>query len=147
MRQRSRMWVGVLCAGVSMVLLSPLLHSQAARTVRDGVYTDVQAGRGQALYGKQCASCHGGTLQGAQAPPLAGDGFLRVWQSQPLSDLASKIRNTMPAGAPGLLTPQQTNDLVAHMLKVGGFPAGSTELPVAEAALRGIGWPRTAAAT
>ena len=146
MRQRSRGWAGIVCTGAVVVLVSPLLHSQAARTVRDGVYTDAQAGRGQALYDKQCASCHGDKLQGAQAPPLAGAGFLRTWQSQPLSELAVKIRNTMPADAPGQLTPQQTSEIVAHMLKVGGFPTGGAELPIAEAALRDISLPRVATA-
>jgi mono/diheme cytochrome c family protein len=145
MTQRSRVRAGIVCAGALMVVVSPLLYSQAPRTVRDGVYTDAQARRGQALYGKQCASCHGDTLQGAQAPPLVGDGFLRTWQPQPLSDLASKIRNTMPAGAPGQLTPQQTSDIVAHLLKAGGFPAGATELAVTDETLRGIGWPQRAA--
>ena len=144
MRLHSRTLFGIVCAGSLIGFISPLLHSQAARTVRDGVYTDGQAARGQALYGKQCASCHGDTLQGAQAPPLAGDGFLRVWQSQSLADLASKIRNTMPADAPGQLTPQQTSDIVAHLLKVGGLPAGKADLPAVEATLSGIRWPQRA---
>jgi len=144
MRQASRRWAGVVCAGAVVVLVSPLLHSQAARTVQDGVFTDGQAGRGQALYGKQCASCHGDKLQGAQAPPLAGDVFLRAWQSRPLSELAGKIRNTMPADAPGQLTPAQASDIVAHMLKAGGFPAGAAELASAETALSVIRLPQRA---
>jgi hypothetical protein len=48
----------------------------------------------------------------------------------------------MPAGAAaGTLTPQQSADLVAHMLKVGGFPASKTDLPSAEEALSKIAWP------
>ena len=71
----------------------------------------------QALYRQQCASCHGDKLEGVQGPPLTADVFLSRWQAQPLSDLANKIRNTMPAGSPGSLTPQQSADLVAHILK------------------------------
>src|ERR1700721_1956122 len=42
-----------------------------AASVWDGVYTAGQADRGKALYGKQCASCHGAGLDGSgQAPPL-----------------------------------------------------------------------------
>jgi len=33
--------------------------AQQARSARDGVYTDAQAMRGQALYGMECALCHG----------------------------------------------------------------------------------------
>ena len=67
--------------------------------MQDGVFTDAQAARGQALYGKRCASCHGDALKGAQAPPLVGDVFVSHWQTQPLSELVNKIRNTMPADA------------------------------------------------
>src|SRR5690606_36621646 len=101
---------------VCVVSISILAHAQAPRTVRDGVYTDAQAARGQAIYAAQCASCHGEDLTGAQAPPLVGDPFVANWNDQPLSALAGKIRNTMPLDAPGDLTPQQSADLVAHIL-------------------------------
>jgi mono/diheme cytochrome c family protein len=124
-----------------IVLMTALTHAQAARTVRDGVFTDAQAARGQATYQKQCASCHGDKLQGSQGPPLVADAFLSHWHTQPLSDLASKIRNTMPADASGTLTPQQSVDLVAFLLKSGGFPAGKTDLSVDEGVLSKISWP------
>ena len=103
-------------------MVSTLVHAQATRTVRDGVYSDAQAARGATLYGQQCASCHGDKLEGVQGPPLTTDVFLGRWQAQPLSDLANKIRNTMPAGNPGTLTPQQSTDLVAHILKDRQLP-------------------------
>jgi mono/diheme cytochrome c family protein len=130
-------------AGV-VVFVSALVHSQAARTVQEGVFSDTQAARGQGLYAAQCASCHGGKLEGAQGPPLVGDGFVANWQSQSLSELAGKIRNTMPADAPGGLTQPQTTDILAHILKAGGFPAGQAEL--ADAALARITWPQRRAA-
>src|SRR5688572_32353225 len=98
---------GVIAAALIM-WVTALMHAQGPRTVRDGVYTDAQAARGQAIYQKQCASCHGDRLQGLQGPPLVADAFLSHWHTQPLSDLAGKIRNTMPAGATGTLTPQQS---------------------------------------
>lgn len=118
-----------------------LVQAQAARTVRDGVFSDAQAARGQALYQKQCASCHGDKLEGSQGPPLTGEVFLGHWYKQPLSDLVGKIRNTMPADGPGVLTPQQSSDLMAHILKNGGFPAGRGELAADETALARITWP------
>ena len=121
-------------------------HAQAPRTVQDGVYTDAQAARGQGMYAKQCAACHGDKLQGAQAPPLTGDGFLLIRQGESLADLASKIRNTMPAGAQGTLTPPQTVDLIAHLLKTGGFKPGAAELASADEALGRISWPQRAVA-
>jgi hypothetical protein len=68
------------------------------------------------------------------------------WQSQPLAELAAKIRNTMPLDAPGDLTAPQTADLVAHLLKVGGFPAGAADLASTDAALGQVRWPAAAAA-
>lgn len=130
-----------LLTAALVVFVAVLVEAQGARTVRDGVFTDAQAARGQAIYQKQCASCHGDALQGAQGPPLVAEGFLSHWHTQPLSDLAGKIRHTMPAGAAGTLTPQQSADLVAHILKVGKFPASKIELPSDEEALSRIGWP------
>jgi hypothetical protein len=60
---------------------------------------------------------------------------------EPLSELAGKIRNTMPADATGTLTPQQSADLVAFILKTGGFPAGKTELSADEGVQAKISWP------
>jgi S-disulfanyl-L-cysteine oxidoreductase SoxD len=131
---------GVITAAL-IVWVTALTHAQGARTVRDGVYSDAQATRGQAIYQKQCASCHGAKLEGLQGPPLIADAFLSRWHTQPLSDLAGKIRNTMPVGAPGSLTPQQSTDLVAFILKSGSFPAGKTDLAADEATLGKITWP------
>jgi mono/diheme cytochrome c family protein len=130
----------VLTAAI-VVWITALAHAQGARTVRDGVFTDAQAARGQATYQKQCASCHGDKLEGSQGPPLVADVFLSRWHTQPLSELTSKIRNTMPADATGTLTPQQSVDLVSFILKTGGFPAGKTELAADEAVLGRIVWP------
>ncbi len=131
----------VVIAAALIVWVTSLTHAQGARTVRDGVYTDAQAARGQAIYQKQCVSCHGAKLEGLQGPPLIADVFVSHWHTQPLSDLAGKIRNTMPAGATGTLTPQQSVDLVAFILKSGGFPAGKTDLAADEATLAKITWP------
>src|SRR4051812_45318400 len=86
-------------------------RAQGGRTVRDSVFSDAQAVRGQAVYDKQCASCHGDKLEGSQGPPLTGAEFLSHWYKAPLSELASKIHNTMPADSPGVLTAQQSADL------------------------------------
>lgn len=120
--------------------------AQAPRTVQDGVYTDAQAARGQALFAKECVSCHGADLQGAQAPPLTGEGFLLVRQPETLWDLASKIRNTMPPGVPGAVNAAQAADLVAYILKTGGFTPGMAELAAAEEPLSRIRWPQRPAA-
>jgi hypothetical protein len=70
---------------------------------------------------------------------------MAAWGARPLSDLVSKIRNTMPSNDPGKLTPAQSADLVAHLLQVGKFPSGRTELGADEAALKSIVLPGPAA--
>ena len=95
-----------------------LLRAQApaaeSRTSWDGVYTEDQAKRGELIYGRECAACHGDMLAGREsAPPLTGSAFLA---------------KTMPQGAPGRLTRQQDADILAFMLSVNKFPAGKTEL-------------------
>jgi mono/diheme cytochrome c family protein len=109
-------------AAFVFVWFAVLVHGQ--RTPADGVYTNEQATGGQALYKEKCASCHGPALDGGAAPPLRGDGFLRIWSAQPLSDLVSKIQKTMPASEPGTLTRPQSLALVAYLLQAGKFPAG-----------------------
>jgi mono/diheme cytochrome c family protein len=135
--------LGAALLGASVVAwLSVVASAQASRTVRDGVFSDAQAARGQAVYRQQCATCHGNALEGAQAPPLVADGFISRWQNQPLLNLVNKIQNTMPADRQGSLTRSQSADLVAHILKTGGFPVSATELAADDAALSQIGWPK-----
>src|SRR5689334_22269956 len=100
------------------------IAAQAAKTARDRVYSEAQAGRGRAIFSAQCASCHGQSLQGDASPPLVGDDFLADWGSQPLSELVNKIQRTMPADKPGKLTREQATDLVALILQTGKFPSG-----------------------
>ena len=132
----------------ALVLVPSLsLDAQQARTVRDGVYTDAQAARGAAIYKEKCASCHGPTLGGSLAPPIAGDAFAAQWGG-PLSAIVDKIQLTMPANAMGTLTRAQAADVLAFMLQTSKFPAGRTELSSEDAALKTIVLPgaQTAAA-
>ncbi len=140
----ARVHTALLAAALALATM--IVHAQAPRTVQDGVYTSAQAARGQTLYAQQCAACHGPTLQGASGPPLAGSQFVGHWQAEPLSALVSKIRNTMPADAPGGLSPQQSADIVAHLLNGGGFPAGAAELVATDAVVSRITWPARPAA-
>ena len=103
--------------------------AQAGRTVLDGVYSDEQAARGKKLYVESCSSCHQEGLQGADlAPALKGDDFVLKWAGYSMQDLFDKIATTMPADAPGTLTPQVNADIVAFILQVNKFPAGHDAL-------------------
>jgi cytochrome c len=105
------------------------ITAQASRSVWDGVYTSEQAQRGEALYTRQCARCHGAQLTGGEAaPPLAGGDFLSNWNGLTVGDLFERIRISMPADRPGQLARQQNADILAHILLANQFPAGKSEL-------------------
>ena len=110
-----------------------------AKTVNDGIYTEAQAKRGDVLYKEQCATCHGDNLEGSgPMPALAGKDFLASWQGKSVGDLFEKTHTTMPATAPGSLTPAQTADIVAYMLAASRYKVGSSELESKSEALNQI---------
>src|SRR5262245_36205616 len=102
--------------------------SRAPRSVWDGVYTEEQARRGETLYAKQCASCHRNDTGGEEATALAGPAFLANWDGLTVGDLRERIRVSMPPSNPRSLSRQKLSDILGHMLKTNGFPAGKTEL-------------------
>ena len=98
--------------------------------LRDGAYSSEQAARGDKLYAAECASCHGSVGEGGdQSPPLNGTTFIANWSGLTLGDLMERIRTTMPQENPGKLTRQEDADVIAFLLKLNGFPAGTAELP------------------
>ena len=116
---------------------SPRIDS--TRTTWDSVYSDSQAKRGESRYGVLCARCHQAELGGAdESPALTGGAFLGNWNGHPLSELQERIRTGMPPSSPGSFGLQDITDVVAYLLAYNGFPAGTTDLPVEEMALKGI---------
>lgn len=124
--------VGVLTVLSAAVVLGALLPSsgQAQEVIqaRDGVYTDLQARRGEVIYTAACADCHG-------ARDFSGTSFMRRWGNVPIEALFQHVKTTMPDMAPGILTERQTADIMAYVLSLNGFPAGDEELPSASDAL------------
>jgi S-disulfanyl-L-cysteine oxidoreductase SoxD len=117
-------------ASACMVISAALLvAAQGQKTTWDKVYTAEQAVRGEKLYADNCASCHGESLGGVEmAPPLAGDTFNSNWEGVSLNDLFERMRTSMPQNKPGSLSRAQNADILAHILKVGGFPSGDAPL-------------------
>src|SRR4030095_13334523 len=66
-----------LLSGSARTLSSNQKQSQPAQ--QGAIYTDAQAGRGQAVYDKKCASCHGLRLEGGSASALSGGKFADRW--------------------------------------------------------------------
>jgi len=127
--------------GIASLLLvqALILVSAQGKTTLDGVYTAAQSARGQKIYADSCASCHGDDLSGGgQAPALAGKEFNGDWVDLSMNDLFDRTRLSMPADKPGSLTPAQTVDVIAFLLKKGNFPPGAADLPSDAAALKAI---------
>lgn len=109
-----------------------------AASVRDGVYTKQQADRGKALYGEQCAKCHGETLGGGDAPELVGADFISRWKGNNVGAIFGLISKTMPTDDPGSLNTRQAADLTAFILSSNGYPAGTKDLANNPDALKDI---------
>jgi len=123
--------------GFMMSGLYASVGAQAAKSVKEGVFTAEQAKRGEALYKENCAACHGEDLAGSgPMPALAGNDFVANWKT--VGDLFEKTHTSMPASAPGSLSEQQTSDILAFMLSKSNFPAGQTELAAKQDALMQI---------
>lgn len=131
---------GLFLAGFSY----HLLRGQAAPAA-DGIYSADQAHRGEALYQKQCVSCHGSALDGAGPyPPLSGDDFLTKYEGQPALNLYDMIQKLMPATSPGTLSRPEAADLFAYILSFNKFPAGKADLPSDEDSLKKLVFPKPA---
>ena len=103
--------------------------AQPSHSVWDGVYTSEQSQRGEAVYGRECAKCHGSDLAGAdEVPALSGGAFLSNWDGLTVGDLSERVRISMPPNKQGRLTRQQIVDILSYVLSVNSFPAGKTEL-------------------
>jgi hypothetical protein len=115
---------------------------QPSRSIRDGVFSSDQAGRGEQQYQLHCSDgCHMKELTGSGlAPPLAGDTFIQHWRGMSLNDLFTKVRTTMPLTSPHSLGDGVYIDIVAFLLDANGFPSGSTDLAADETALASIGF-------
>jgi hypothetical protein len=113
----------------------------AKRSIRDGVYTEIQANRGEREYGRTCEHCHGASLEGdggREIPPLVSDPFMRNWNGKNLKELFDLLSRSMPADDRGSLSARTYTDLIAYLLRANGVPAGASALPDAPAGLEAI---------
>lgn len=126
-----RKWqAGVALAVATAAFAGGAIRAQTAgRTVWDGVFSEAQDTRGEAAYQANCSTCHGATMTGTgEAPGLTGGEWLANWNGLSVSELFERVRTTMPFNAPGSLSRETYADIVAHILKANGFPAGSKDL-------------------
>jgi S-disulfanyl-L-cysteine oxidoreductase SoxD len=99
----------------------------AGKTVRDGVYTEAQALRGEEAFVAECMECHDGQADG---PLLNSDDFTNRWREDSLSHVFSYMRTKMPESDPGSLSESTYLDLLSYVLWLNKFPAGAADLKV-----------------
>jgi mono/diheme cytochrome c family protein len=122
----------LVLVALMVVVAGSLLGAQqtTAPSVWTGVYTLAQAKRG-ALKSGLCVECHGDGFVGGPAPELATDDFRVRWEGRSVGDLFELIRKTMPDNDPGALAREECADLVAYILALNKFPAGTVEITTA----------------
>ncbi len=91
-------------------------------------YSNQQASRGEGLFRDNCVSCH-------SSSEFSGSSFERRWRNRAVGDIYEFILYSMPDDNPGGLPEQTYADIVAYMLQMNDFPAGSSELPTSLDAL------------
>ena len=131
---RAKLSVLLLGLAGSAAVTAALPDASAAqaptRTTWDGVFTAEQADRGAQIYQGMCASCHGPQLGGIDAAPaLNGGSFYANWNGVTLGEMADRVKVSMPANMPGVMTRQQVADVLAYIFSRNGMPAGERELP------------------
>ena len=124
-------------ARLTLCLVAPLyfaptsaLHSHESNTATI-IYSEEQALKGHDLYNEHCASCHGAALEGQGSLPLTGATFRARWADErhSVDDLFYIIRTLMPYGQPATQSKQEYIDIIAYILMVNGYPAGTQPLP------------------
>lgn len=107
---------------------SPDAGTAATAAPTDGVYSEAQAARGRDAFRASCAECH-------YSSEFRGTQFQFAWGRRSAGDLYGEIMRNMPEDAPGSLDDQVYVDIVAYILQLNGFPAGTAELPPDETVL------------
>ena len=104
-------------------------RAQTQKTVWDGVYTEEQAKRGEAIYLEHCVRCHGPKLLGGnEVGALTGPVFNGNWDGVPLSQMLDRVRVTMPLDKPSTMSRQQIADVLSYIFSYNKIPAGKAEL-------------------
>lgn len=106
-------------------------HGYGGRVVsHEGWYTEEQADRGEEEYARHCARCHLVGLDGVIgfSPSLVGPEFLARWEGSSLHRLFHWVRTMMPLDDPASLHDETYLDILAHVLRANGLPAGEVEL-------------------
>jgi cytochrome c len=114
------------CFRVALVVF---LIAGLTASAQSGAFSPEQAKRGEAVYDKNCAACHGTNLEGGQeAPPLNGDIFWSGWDQKTARTLYARVLSTMPPDSPGSIAEKDVIDIVAFVVHANGVPPGTANI-------------------
>jgi len=144
-----------LCGAVAALITvdSPAkLHAQAPAGAGRGavppgeaLFTPAQAVAGKPAYQRNCANCHGASVDdGNSAPPLRGAAFLSKYAGKPAADLFTYVSTKMPPGNPGSLGGAEYAQIIAYVLQQNGFATGRKEFASEASALAPVTIPTPA---
>jgi hypothetical protein len=72
------------------------------------------------------------------APALSGQTFAARWKGQPIGELFTILKATMPQGLPRSLPDDEYAAIVAYLLSMNGYPDGQRELTSDVPTLNGL---------
>ncbi len=104
------------------------------RPSTEGVYTAAQAAQGEAVFNRECSTCH-------MASVYTGPNFGAKWSGQTLASIYDQFALAMPPANPGGLTPDSYASILAFFLSRSANPEGTQALPADPAVLRTIAVP------
>lgn len=96
-----------------------------------GVYSEVQAARGEIVYKATCLECH-------VPEDYTDEAFKSKFVGGTVFDMWDLIRSSMPQNNPGSLSNTEYTDVVAYLFKLNGLPAREADMPSAADSLKTI---------
>jgi mono/diheme cytochrome c family protein len=109
-----------------------LVAQDGARTLRDGVFSQSQAARGERLFESICMNCH------EISEFTAAGAYLEEVEGEPLWETFEYVWSEMPEDDPGSLDPEQYAAVLAYIFSIYGLPSGAADLPIDEESLEAI---------
>jgi mono/diheme cytochrome c family protein len=96
-----------------------------------GTFTEDQASRGKLVYESYCAACHTTSFH-------TDEQFRFNWFGRTVADLFKTLKTTMPEDNPGGLSDDDYTRVIAYILKLNGFPAGTDSLAADSVQMKAI---------
>ena len=87
MRMKLGIFVVIAAAAMTASYATVRAAQESGKSTWDGVYSDAQANKGEAIYNDKCAKCHGVDGSGGDAPELQGGGFAADWDGLSVAQL------------------------------------------------------------